>query len=66
MSKQYEVHGSVSFSFTAIIDADSADEAEAIAEKDPVAFFLQSLEEGDTPDENDIDVEFAQPWDGGE
>lgn len=62
MTKQYEVHGSVSFSFTAIIDANSPDEAEAIAEKDPVAFFLQSLEEGDLPDENDIDVEFAQRW----
>ena len=60
MSKQYEVHGSVSFSFTAIIDADSADEAEEIAEKDKVAFFLQSMEEGDTPSDNDIDVEFAQ------
>jgi len=61
MGKQYEVHGSVSFSFTAIIDADSPDDAEAIAEKDRVAFFLQALEEGDTPDDNDIDVEFAQP-----
>jgi len=62
MSKQYEVHGSVSFSFTAIIDADSPDEAEEIAEKDKLAFFLQSMEEGDTPDDNDIDVEFAQPF----
>jgi hypothetical protein len=62
MSNQYVVHGSVSFSFSAIIDANSPDEAEAIAEKDPVAFFLQSLEEGDLPDENDVDVEFAQPW----
>ena len=62
MTKQYEVHGSVSFSFTAIIDADSPDEAETIAEKDRVAFFLQAMEEGDTPDENDIDVEFAQGW----
>ena len=62
MSKQYEVHGSVSFSFTAIIDADSPDEAEAIAEKDKVAFFLQAMEEGDTPYDNDIEVEFAQRW----
>jgi hypothetical protein len=62
MSKQYEVHGHVSFSFTAIIDADSPDEAEEIAEKDKLAFFLQSMEEGDTPDDNDIDVEFAQPF----
>ena len=63
MTKQYEVHGSVSFSFTAIIDADSPDEAEVIAEKDRVAFFLQAMEEGDTPDDNDIEVEFAQVWD---
>jgi hypothetical protein len=62
MTKQYEVHGSVNFSFTAIIDADSPDEAAAIAEKDRVAFFLQSMEEGDTPDDNDIEVEFAQAW----
>ncbi|AYQ99916.1 hypothetical protein HWB96_gp02 [Arthrobacter phage Mendel] len=64
MGKQFEVHGSVSFSFTAIIDAATADAAEAIAERDKVAFFLQALEEGDTPDENDIDVEFAQKWEG--
>ena len=67
MSKrQYEVHGSVSYSFTAIIDANSSDEAESIAETDPVAFFLQSLEEGDLPDENDVDVEFAQRWKDGQ
>ena len=60
----FEVHGYVSFSFTAIIEADSAEEAEAKAEADKEAFFLQSLDEGDRPDENDIDVEFAQPFKG--
>ena len=60
----FEVHGHVSMSFTAIIEAESAEQAEAIAQDDPVAFFLQALEEGDTPDDSDIEVEFAQAWDG--
>jgi hypothetical protein len=60
----YEVHGSVSFSFTAVFEAESADAAEEMAENDKLAFFLQSMEEGDTPDENDIDVEFAQAFRG--
>jgi len=60
----FEVHGNVSFSFSAIIEAATAEEAEAKAEADKEAFFLQSLEEGDRPDENDIDVEFAQPFKG--
>lgn len=58
----YEVFGNVSFSFTAIIEADSADAALEKAESDKLAFFLKSLEEGDTPDGNDIDVEFAQEF----
>lgn len=62
--KSYEVHGNVSFSFTAVYEADSAEAAEEMAENDKLAFFLQSLEEGDTPDENDIDVEFAQVFNG--
>lgn len=63
---QFEVHGNVSFSFTAIIEADSEDQATAIAESDREAFFMQSLDEGDRPDDNDIDVEFAQPFKGGQ
>lgn len=60
----FEVHGNVSFSFTAIIEADSADDAQLKAESDKEAFFLQALDEGDRPDDNDIDVEFAQPFKG--
>lgn len=59
---EWQVHGNVSMSFSAIIEAESEDAAIAIAEKSPVEFFIQSLEEGDEPAASDIEVEFANPW----
>ena len=57
---EWEVGGSVSWSFTCIIpDAKSEEDAIAQMERDKVQFFLDALEQGDLPDESDVDVEFA-------
>jgi hypothetical protein len=55
----FEVFCNVSYSFSVIVDAENAEAAAAL---DPVQLFQSGLEQGDLPDENDIDVEFAQPW----
>ncbi|WP_159702764.1 hypothetical protein [Arthrobacter sp. 18067] len=58
----FEVHGNVSYSFSAIIEADSAEQAESLALADREGFWQLAVEQGDVPDASDIDVEFAQAW----
>ena len=55
----FEVFCNVSFSFSVIVDAESAESAMAI---DPEQLFQLGLEQGDLPDATDIDVEFAKPY----
>ena len=53
-----------SFGGSVHIDANSEDEAFAEVHSNRAEYFQQSMEEGDFPDNSDIEVEYANKVDG--